>query len=41
MSFSTKCKEPMEQVTTDNELVVTFTSSNSEEEASEEEVQVI
>ena len=30
----------MEQVTTDNELVVTFTSSNSEEEASEEEVQV-
>jgi hypothetical protein len=31
-NFSTKSKEPMEQVATDNELVVTFTSSDSEEE---------
>jgi hypothetical protein len=32
-SLSTKGKEPMEQVATDNELVVTFTSSDSEDES--------
>jgi hypothetical protein len=32
-SFLTKGKEPMEQVATDNELVVTFTSSDLEDES--------
>jgi hypothetical protein len=40
MSFSTKGKEPMDQIATDNELVVTFSSSDSEE-APEEEAQVV
>jgi hypothetical protein len=32
-SFSTKDKEPMEQVSTNNKLVFTFTSSDSEDES--------